>query len=71
MDDKEQKEVISGKEGQQEEQPQVYAVKKDLDGWQFDRRKFLTAAGATAAAAAVGSVSSGCGGPEPVVVEVT
>ena len=35
-----------------EEEPQVYAVKKDVNGWQFDRRAFLVAAGAAAATAA-------------------
>ncbi len=48
---KEEKEV--------EEEPEVYAVKKDVNGWQFNRRAFLAAAGATAAAAAVGTVA-GC-----------
>lgn len=56
-----------------EGQPEVYTVKKDLTGWRFDRRTFLTAAGATAAAAAVGTMA-GCDGSEPdeqvVVVEV-
>jgi hypothetical protein len=50
-----------------EETPQVYTVKKDVSGWRFNRRAFLSAAGATAAAAAM----AGCGGPEPVVVMVT
>ena len=36
-----------------EEEPQIYTVKKDMDGWQFNRRTFLTAAGATAAARAL------------------
>jgi hypothetical protein len=56
-----------------QEEPQVYTVKKDLTGWRFDRRTFLTAAGATAAVAAVGTVAS-CGEATPpeevVVVEV-
>lgn len=50
-----------------EETPQVYTVKKDVGGWRFSRRSFLSAAGATAAAAAVGS----CGEPTAVVVMVT
>jgi len=61
-----------------EEEPQVYTVKKELDGWKFNRRAFLTAAGATAAVAAIGS-AAGCGSEEPgeevvtqiVVQEVT
>ena len=56
MTDKERKE----EEGAPEEEPQIYTVKKDMDGWQFNRRAFLTAAGATAAAAALGTVT-GCG----------
>ncbi len=52
-----------------EEEPQVYTVKTDRNGWQFNRRAFLTAAGATAAAAAIGAVAS-CGSPEPDVVIV-
>ena len=45
-----------------EEEPQIYTVKKDMDGWQFNRRAFLTAAGATAAAAALGTAAA-CGEP--------
>jgi LysM repeat protein len=41
-----------------EEEPQVYSVKKGLDGWRFSRRDFLAATAATAAAAAV----AGCSG---------
>lgn len=47
-------------EGVPEEEPQIYTVKKDMDGWQFNRRAFLTAAGATAAAAALGTAAA-CG----------
>ena len=61
-------------EGAPEEQPQIYTVKKDLDGWQFNRRAFLTAAGATAAATALGTVAA-CGEPAeevpPVQVIIT
>ena len=32
-----------------EEAPQVYAVQKDLSGWDFSRRGFLTAAAAAVA----------------------
>jgi hypothetical protein len=54
-----------------EEEPEVYTVKKDMNGWQFDRRAFLTAASAAAAAAAAGAVAS-CGSPqEQVVVKQT
>jgi len=67
MEEKRQEQEVA------EEQPEVYTVKKELTGWQFDRRTFLTAAGATAAAAAVGTVAS-CGTPTPqeqiVVVDV-
>jgi Ig-like domain from next to BRCA1 gene len=67
MEEKERKEELA------EEQPEVYTVKKDLTGWQFDRRTFLAAAGATAAVAAVGTATS-CGSPTPpeqvVVVDV-
>ena len=68
MDDKERDEEIQ--EEVQEEEPTVYAVKKDLTGWRFDRRTFLAAAGATAAVAAVGT-TAGCGGQKPVVLQVT
>lgn len=55
------------------EKPEVYTVKKDLAGWRFNRRAFLAAAGATAAVAAVGTVT-GCNEPTPqeqiVVVDV-
>ena len=40
-------------------EPEVYAVTKDLNGWQFDRRTFLAAAGAAVAAATVGT-TAGC-----------
>jgi len=67
MEEKERKEELA------EEQPEVYTAKKDLTGWQFDRRTFLAAAGATAAVAAVGTATS-CGSPTPpeqvVVVDV-
>lgn len=52
------------------EEPQIYSVKKDMNGWQFNRRAFLTAVGATAAAAAAGTVSS-CGEPQQEVAVVT
>jgi LysM repeat protein len=41
------------------EAPQVYAVQKDLTGWHFNRRDFLAAASAVAAAAVVGK-STAC-----------
>ncbi|MGD2205448.1 MAG: NBR1-Ig-like domain-containing protein [Anaerolineae bacterium] len=54
-----------------EEEPEVYTVKKDMNGWQFDRRAFLAAAGTAAAAAAAGTVA-GCGpAQEQVVVKQT
>ncbi|HSJ57512.1 MAG TPA: hypothetical protein VLC95_10045, partial [Anaerolineae bacterium] len=65
MENREPKEAVP------EEEPQVYTVKKDLSGWQFNRRHFLAAAGAGAAAAAAGALA-GCGTePEPVVIQVT
>ena len=50
-----------------EEEPQVYAVKKDVNGWQFDRRAFLAVAGAAAASAAVGT-AAGCGAPRSSIM---
>lgn len=51
-----------------EEEPQIYTVTKDMNGWQFDRRAFFAAAGATAVTAA-GVGSAGCtpAGEEVVV----
>jgi hypothetical protein len=43
-----------------DDQPQVFAVQKDLAAWRFSRRDFLTAAGA----AVGGAVAAGCG-PQP------
>lgn len=46
------------------EEPEVYAVQKDLTGWKFSRRDFLAAA-SVATAAAVTGAAAGCGpGPE-------
>jgi len=42
-----------------EEEPQVFAVQKDLKGWRFSRRDFLAAASAAAAAAVAGK-TAGC-----------
>ena len=53
-----------------EEEPQIYTVKKDMDGWQFNRRAFLTAAGATAAVAALGTAAA-CGEPEDELASST
>lgn len=44
------------------QEPQVFAVKRDLAGWRFSRRDFLTAASA-ATAAAVAGTATGCGAP--------
>jgi hypothetical protein len=46
-----------------EEEPQVFAVKKDLTGWRFSRRDFLVATGG-AVAAAVAGAAAGCQGQE-------
>lgn len=48
-------------EGTQE--PQVYVVLKDMNGWQFSRREFLAAASAAAVAVAAGA-TSGCAAPK-------
>jgi hypothetical protein len=39
-----------------EEEPQVFAVQKDLDGWRFNRREFLAAAATAVAAATAATV---------------
>jgi hypothetical protein len=46
-----------------EEEPQVFALKKDLSGWRFSRRDFLLAASGAVAAVAAGA-AAGCQGPE-------
>ena len=53
-----------------EEEPQVYTVKKDVNGWRFDRRTFLAVAGAAGVAAAVGT-AAGCGPSQESVQEST
>lgn len=45
-----------------QEEPQVFAVTKDLGGWRFSRRDFLVAAGGAVVAAA--GAAAGCRGPE-------
>ena len=48
-----------------DEEPQVFAVKRDLNGWRFSRRDFLAATGGAVAAAVAGTVAgcaSGTGG---------
>jgi len=59
------------KEDASAEEPQVYTVEKDMNGWRFSRRAFLTAAGAGAAMATIGTVAS-CGEsqPEEVVTRI-
>jgi len=42
-----------------EQEPHIFVVRKDLHGWQFDRRDFLAAAGIAAAGVAVGT-ATGC-----------
>jgi len=56
-------------ERKDEQDPQVYAVQKDLAGWRFSRRGFLAAAGAAAAAAGA-SLACGSSTPEPEVERV-
>ena len=41
------------------EEPQVYGVEKDLTGWKFGRREFVTAAAAAGVAAATGAAVAG------------
>jgi hypothetical protein len=41
------------------EEPQVYGVEKDLTGWRFGRRAFVTAAAAAGVAAATGAAVAG------------
>lgn len=43
---------------EQGEEPQVYNVKKDVNGWKFGRREFLAAAAATTAAAMIATNQS-------------
>ena len=43
----------ASRKGSTEEEPQVYAVEKDLSGWKFSRREFVAAAAAAAATATV------------------
>ena len=42
-----------------EEEPEVYAVQKDLTGWRFSRREFLAATGTAAAALALPAAAWG------------
>jgi hypothetical protein len=44
--------------GRQEQDPQIYNVKKDLTGWKFNRRKFLTAAATAATAATAAAMAA-------------
>jgi hypothetical protein len=44
--------------GRQEQEPQIYNVKKDLTGWKFNRRKFLTAAATAATAATAAAMAA-------------
>ncbi len=41
-----------------DEEPQVYAVERDVNGWRFSRRRFLAATGSAAAALVAGA--AGC-----------
>ena len=45
------------------EQPQVFAVQRDLNGWRFSRRDFLAAASAAAAVVVAGK-TTGCTSPQ-------
>jgi hypothetical protein len=47
-----------------DEEPHVYAVERDVNGWRFSRRKFLAATGSAAAALVAGA--AGCSGSEEV-----
>jgi len=64
----EKKGMIS--QGETDEKPQVYSVKKDLQGWKFSRRDFLAAATAAAATAALGSAAGRLSKARAAPVEV-
>lgn len=49
-----------------EEKPQVFAVQRDINGWRFSRRDFLTAAGAAAAAVVAGKTTACTTAPKAV-----
>jgi hypothetical protein len=49
----------AGEEQGAEEEPQVYNAEKDLTGWKFSRRGFLTAAATAATGAATAAVVAG------------
>ncbi len=53
------KEIEAERQEETGEEPQVYTVHKDLNGWRFSRREFMAAAGAVAAVTAVGA-TAGC-----------
>ena len=55
--------VTGGTRAEVEEEPQVFAVTKDLSGWRFSRREFLAATGGAVAVAVVGA-TIGCQGPQ-------
>jgi len=63
MTEETQKVVEATQEEATEEEPQVFAVKKDLNGWRFSRRDFLVATGG-AVAAVVAGATVGCQGPQ-------
>ncbi len=63
MKEKTKAEETERQEGTEEE-PQVFAVQKDLNGWRFSRRDFLAAAGAAAAAIVAGQTTA-CTRPTP------
>jgi hypothetical protein len=52
------------------EEPQVFAVQRDLNGWRFSRRDFLAAASAAAAAVVAGK-TAGCTPARKAVATVT
>jgi len=56
-------------EDEAQETPHVYAVRKDLRGWRFDRRSFVRAASAAAAAAYAGAMTS-CAAPTPTLAPI-
>jgi len=71
MSEQTTKDEVSEEVSEQEQEPQVYAVQKDLTGgtspsggWQFSRREFLAAA-SLAAAATVAGPMAGCASPPP------
>jgi hypothetical protein len=65
FEEQEKPEEEAGKEQDVQEEPQVYNAEKDVGGWKFSRRGFLTAA-ATAATGAAAAAVIASGHPKKV-----